>query len=32
LSGKTSANGTMLREIIGSPGAMGKRQPVSAHD
>jgi glyceraldehyde 3-phosphate dehydrogenase len=32
LSGKTSANGTMLREIIGSPAVMGKRQPVSASD
>jgi len=32
LSGKTSANGTMLREIIGSPAVMGKRQPVSAGD
>jgi glyceraldehyde 3-phosphate dehydrogenase len=32
LSGKTSANGTMLREIIGTPAVMGKRQPVSASD
>jgi glyceraldehyde 3-phosphate dehydrogenase len=32
LSGKTSANGAMLREIIGSPAVMGKRQPVGASD
>jgi glyceraldehyde 3-phosphate dehydrogenase len=32
LSGKTSANGTMLREIIGGSSVAGRPQPVSARE